>query len=112
MAWDKNHGLRAQHLAGMKKDFGEHLRYLYCTALATLGIPSVHRRKMRKLRAISNKHQIRLPRGMKRATCAGCSSVLVPVVNCTSRIERRESGLWLVTVCSCGQERAFVARGR
>lgn len=96
----------------MKKDFAEHLRYLYYTALWTLGIPSVHKRKMRKMKMVSNKHQIRLSSEIKRTTCAGCSSVLVPAINCTSRIVRRESGLWLVTVCSCGSEKAFVARGR
>ncbi|CAD25890.1 hypothetical protein [Encephalitozoon cuniculi GB-M1] len=96
----------------MKKDFAKHLKYLYSTALETVEIPSVHRRKMKKMKVISNKYQIRLSREIKRTTCPNCCSILVPGLNCRSRIVKEENGLCLRTTCRCGGEKIFVAQGR
>ncbi|AFN83974.1 RNase P subunit Rpr2 [Encephalitozoon romaleae SJ-2008] len=96
----------------MKKDFAKHLMYLYCTAFRTVGIPSVHRRKMKKIKMISNKYQIRLSREIKRTVCPGCYTILIPGFNCVSRVTREENGLCLKTSCSCGNEKVFVAQGR
>ncbi|ADM12491.1 RNase P subunit Rpr2 [Encephalitozoon intestinalis ATCC 50506] len=96
----------------MKKDFSKHLKYLYITALNMIGIPSLHRRKTKKMKMISNKYQVRLSREIKRTLCSTCLSILVPGFNCTSRIVRKENGLCLKTVCGCGSEKIFVAQGR
>ncbi|AFM99265.1 hypothetical protein EHEL_101730 [Encephalitozoon hellem ATCC 50504] len=96
----------------MKKDFAKHLMYLYSTALKTIEIPSVHKRKMRKMKTISNKYQVRLSREIKRTACPGCSTILIPGLNCTSRVARKERGLCLETLCNCGHEKVFVAQGR
>lgn len=96
----------------MRKDIEEHLRYLYMVALRTVDTPSIHRNKIKKMVAMSNKHQIRLARGIKRTLCMECFGVMIPGISCTSRIVRRGHGLCVVAVCRCSNEKTVVMKNR
>jgi ribonuclease P protein subunit RPR2 len=96
----------------MHKDCEEHMKYLYAVAVEAINLEHVHRRKIKKMRAMSNKYQIRLAKQIKRTMCMKCSTVMIPGVNSVSRILRRENGLCLATKCRCGIEKVIVMRGR
>lgn len=96
----------------MKRDVEENLKYLHVLAVKTVDMPLVHRNKIRRMIAISNKHQIRLAKEIKRTLCFGCHTVLIPSVTCVSRIVRKECGLCMVTVCGCRKEKVIVMKNK
>lgn len=82
----------------------ETVEHLFSLSYAMLPMDSrVSRDLLRRLVRMSNKRRVKLSCNIKRSICAGCYCMLIPSVTCTSKIVRDASGVYLKTVCGCGE---------
>jgi RNase P subunit RPR2 len=94
-----------------RKDVEVHLRYLFNISVGLLNRPEIYKRKIKHMYELSKKKQARLSKEIKRSICSRCSNILVPTLNCRSRIVKYENGMFMETVCECLNVKRYALRG-
>ncbi|MCJ7506864.1 ribonuclease P [Candidatus Bathyarchaeota archaeon] len=92
----------------------ERIELLYRFAREVFGThPSLAKRYVEIARRIGMRCRVRIPRELKRFTCKGCGSLLVPGTNCRVRIKPDRGTILIMTCLSCGKLKRYpMARER
>lgn len=86
----------------------DHISHLYTLAVASMDDhPQRSARYIALLRAISKKHKVTLPRGLKKGICKECNMPLIPGKNATVRTRNASV---VVTCGNCGAIKRYPFR--
>ena len=69
--------------------------------------PGLAKRYVEIARLIGMRCRVRIPRELKRFTCKGCGSLLIPGANCRVRTKPKKPTILVMTCLTCGEIKRY-----